>query len=56
VSDVFDTVVYAIGRYADTKKLGLQSVGVNMNKEGKIVCTADDRTSVENIFAIGDVA
>lgn len=25
-----------------------------MNKNGKIVCSADDKTSIPNIFAIGD--
>jgi pyruvate/2-oxoglutarate dehydrogenase complex dihydrolipoamide dehydrogenase (E3) component len=52
---VFDTVLYAIGRYADTKKLNLEQVGVKLNKDGKIICNEDDSTSIDNIFALGDV-
>lgn len=54
-SDVFDTVLSATGRTADTSKLNLYSTGVKLDKSGKILCTKDDRSSVENIFAIGDV-
>jgi thioredoxin reductase (NADPH) len=54
-SDVYDTVLTAIGRRADTEKLGVDTVGVKTNpKNGKIVCT-DEQTSVSNIYAIGDV-
>lgn len=53
--DVFDTVLLAIGRSADTNNLGLEAAGVNFNKEsGKILADEADRTSVANIFAIGD--
>lgn len=44
----------ATGRVSDTHKLNLESVGVKMNKNLKIICSADDKTSVPNIFAIGD--
>eukprot|EP00462_Mataza_sp_D1_P023286 CAMPEP_0175133120 /NCGR_PEP_ID=MMETSP0087-20121206/7463_1 /TAXON_ID=136419 /ORGANISM="Unknown Unknown, Strain D1" /LENGTH=607 /DNA_ID=CAMNT_0016415569 /DNA_START=30 /DNA_END=1853 /DNA_ORIENTATION=+ len=56
-SDTFDTVVAAIGRYADTKSLGLENAGVQTNpKNGKIVCAGrNEQTSVPNIYAIGDV-
>jgi thioredoxin reductase (NADPH) len=27
---------------------------MNVNKNGKIICSLDDKTSVPNIFAIGD--
>jgi pyruvate/2-oxoglutarate dehydrogenase complex dihydrolipoamide dehydrogenase (E3) component len=36
-SDVFDTVVVAVGRYADTKGLGLEAVGVKTDpSSGKV--------------------
>ncbi len=36
-SDVFDTVVVAVGRYADTAGLGLEAVGVKTDKSsGKV--------------------
>lgn len=53
---VFNHVMLAIGRSAYTKNLGLEEVGVKCAKSGKIICQDYDRTSVENIFAIGDVA
>lgn len=49
----YDTVMQAIGRYADTKQMNLETVGVQ-HKEGKII-VKDSQTSVENIYAIGDV-
>lgn len=55
-SDVYDTVISAIGRYADTSALGVDAVGVNLAKNGKIVCAGNnEQTSVPNIYAIGDV-
>lgn len=36
--EVYDTVLLAIGRTADTKNIGLESVGVKINeKNGKII-------------------
>lgn len=54
-SDVYDTVFGAIGRSADTSKLGCDAVGVKTNpKNGKVICEFE-QTSVPNIYAIGDV-
>ncbi|KAL4506638.1 hypothetical protein ABPG72_000209 [Tetrahymena utriculariae] len=53
-SDVFDTVLLAIGRIPNTKKLGLENVGIPVTKSGKIQSDDLDRTNVDNIFAIGD--
>ena len=53
--DIFDTVMFAIGRSADTKGLCLDKAGVKMAKNGKIIAKDDDTTDAENIFAIGDV-
>ena len=54
IEDIFDTVMFAIGRSADTKGLNLESVGVKTAKNGKIIAGDDDLTAVPNIFAIGD--
>eukprot|EP00300_Choanocystis_sp_HF-7_P001003 c10824_g1_i2.p1 GENE.c10824_g1_i2~~c10824_g1_i2.p1 ORF type:complete len:524 (+),score=120.48 c10824_g1_i2:103-1572(+) len=55
-SEVFDTVLFAIGRSADTKKLGLAEVGVATNPaNGKVIADAAEQTSVSNIYALGDV-
>lgn len=53
--DFFDTVLQAIGRYADTVQLGLDNVGIK-HEGGKIVTDKDNKTTCDNIFAIGDVA
>merc|ERR1712080_151376 len=44
------------GRYACTANIGLDQVGVNLNpKNGKVLHDASEKTSVDNIYAIGDV-
>ena len=52
--DSYDTVLTAIGRKAETDKLGLDALQVARNpKNGKIVGKLE-QTSVPNIYAIGD--
>jgi len=56
-TDVFDTVLLATGRKADTDTLGLDKVGIIPDaKDGKIIVDKTERTQIKNIFAIGDVA
>lgn len=55
IEDTFDTVMFAIGRNADTKGLNLDQVGVKTAKNGKILANEDDTTDAKDIFAIGDV-
>lgn len=53
--DEFDTVLSAVGREADTKKLGLENVNIPVNpNNGKIKCN-NEQTVVSNIYAVGDV-
>ena len=54
VEDIFDTVMFAIGRSADTKGLNLESVGVKTAPNGKIIAYDDDTTDAKDIYAIGD--
>jgi len=57
VSEVYETVLFAIGRTADTHNLGLEKIGMEIDKTSrKIICKEDDSTSVAGIYAIGDVA
>ena len=52
----YDTVLMAVGRNGYANKLNLEAAGVEYKKSnGKIFASNDDKTSVENIFAIGDV-
>ncbi|XP_035641901.1 thioredoxin reductase 2, mitochondrial-like [Oncorhynchus keta] len=54
--DTFDSVLWAVGRAPETETLGLEKVGVKLNKEsGKILVAADESTSVPNIYAFGDI-
>lgn len=50
-----DLVMYATGRAPNTRGLGLEEVGVALNEAGAIIVDENARTSVESIFAIGDV-
>ena len=51
----YDTVLFAIGRYALTKDLNLDRVGVTVESNGKIKATDGEETNVPHIYAIGDV-
>jgi thioredoxin reductase (NADPH) len=53
-SDVFDTVFTAVGRVADTAKLGLAAAGVATDKDGKIPAPGE-QSSAPHVYAIGDV-
>jgi len=50
-----DVVLLAIGRRPLTAGLGLEALGVELDKRGAIVVDADFESSVKGIFAIGDV-
>jgi len=50
-----DVVMYATGREPNTRKIGLEGLGVEMKKDGSIVVDDQFRTTVDNIYALGDV-
>jgi thioredoxin reductase (NADPH) len=54
VQEEYDTVMWAIGREAETKKIGLDKAGVQLDRIGKIH-TVMERTNVPHIYAIGDI-
>lgn len=51
----FSHVMFATGRRPNSKNLGLEAVGVEMDKNGAIVVDEYSRTSVDSIWAVGDV-
>jgi len=55
-TDIFDTVLLAIGRSAQTNNLGLDKVGIQIANNGKVIVGEDEKSNVDNIFAIGDCA
>ncbi|MBT3992064.1 MAG: glutathione-disulfide reductase, partial [Rhodospirillaceae bacterium] len=50
-----DCVMYATGRAANTKGLGLEAAGVEMQDNGSIKVDELNRTSQPHIYAVGDV-
>jgi glutathione reductase (NADPH) len=50
-----DAVLYATGRVPKTRGLGLEEAGVKLDSRGAVCVDEWSRTSVENIFAVGDV-
>jgi glutathione reductase (NADPH) len=50
-----DAVMFATGRKANTKKLGLENVGVQLDKSGAVKVNEYSQTNVPSIWAVGDV-
>nr|WP_306266269.1 glutathione-disulfide reductase [Pararhizobium sp. IMCC3301] len=50
-----EQIMFAIGRSANTDGLGLAKLGIELNAKGAIKVDAHSRTSIDNIFAVGDV-
>ncbi|MDF1763186.1 MAG: glutathione-disulfide reductase [Oleibacter sp.] len=50
-----DLVMYATGRKANTEGLGLEDLGVELNKDGSIHVDACFKTNINNVYALGDV-
>jgi glutathione reductase (NADPH) len=48
-------VLFAIGRHPNTKGLGLERAGVKLDKAGAVIVDEFSQSSVESIYAIGDV-
>ena len=50
-----DLVLFAIGRIPKSMDIGLEPVGVALDKNGAVVVDEYNRTNVSGIYAIGDV-
>jgi glutathione reductase (NADPH) len=50
-----DQLLFATGRRPNTEGLGLKEVGIELGEGGQVKVDADNRSSVESIFAVGDV-
>lgn len=53
---VFDAVLVAVGRRANTEGLGLEALGIGVTKAGTVEVNEYLQTRVPNILACGDVA
>lgn len=54
-SDVFDALLFATGRHANTASLDLQAAGIATDARGRIVVDALHATNVAGVHAVGDV-
>ncbi len=50
-----ELVMYATGRKPNIKNMGLAEIGVKLHKDGRVLVDEWSKTSVPNIYAIGDV-
>lgn len=50
-----DAVMFAIGRQPNTEGLGLESAGVEVDDKGAVVVDADNQSSCDSVYAVGDV-
>jgi glutathione reductase (NADPH) len=49
-----DLIMFATGRTPNTRNLGLERAGMKLDYEGAVVVDSYSRSSVENIYAVGD--
>jgi glutathione reductase (NADPH) len=52
---VYDAVLFATGRDAKTKGLGLEALGIPLSRRGHVEVDEYSQTRVPSVFAIGDV-
>lgn len=55
VSAPYDQVMFATGRRPNTRGLGLETAGVVLDESGAIRVDAYSKSSVDSIYAVGDV-
>ena len=56
VKEIYEIVLMSVGRKPNTEGLNLESIGVKLTKNKSIQIGQDFKTSVDGIYAIGDVA
>jgi len=50
-----DALVWAIGRHANTEGMGLEELGVKLDKKGDVVVDEYQNSTVKGVLSIGDV-
>lgn len=53
--ELYDNVLIAIGRIANSDSINLEDVGIKLNKYGFVKIDSQLRTNISNIFAVGDL-
>jgi dihydrolipoamide dehydrogenase len=54
-SEVFDSVLVAVGRKPNGKTIAAEQAGINVDDQGFIAVDKQQRTNISHIFAIGDI-
>ncbi|WP_411725766.1 dihydrolipoyl dehydrogenase [Methyloglobulus sp.] len=54
-SELFDTVLVAVGRKPNGKIIAAEQAGVKVDEQGFIAVDKQQRTNINHIFAIGDI-
>ena len=55
VKEKYDVVLMSIGRKPNTDSLNLEAIGIKLNEKKSIEINSKFKTSVEGVYAIGDV-
>jgi len=55
-TETFEKVLVAVGRQPKNKNIGLNKIGIELNEQGFIKVDKQQRTNIEGIYAIGDIA
>ena len=50
-----DVVLFATGRVPNSTGLGLEEIGVELDAKGAVKVDAQNRSSIDSIYAVGDV-
>ena len=53
--ETYDVVLVSTGRRPYTEGLGLESMGIEMDRLGRVVTDEHFQTNIPSIYAIGDV-
>ena len=51
-----DCLLWAVGRHANTERLKVENIGLQVDKQGNIFADEYQATNVPNVYALGDVA
>ena len=55
VKDGYETLIWAVGREANTHSLNIPSTGVKLNEQGFIITDEYQNTGVPNLYSLGDI-
>jgi dihydrolipoamide dehydrogenase len=55
-TETFERVLVAVGRQPNNKNIGLEELEIEMTEQGFITVDKQQRTNVEGVYAIGDIA